>query len=202
MTETDLQLTALTGGLVRHFRHVAATRMVDVPIVNPAVSVEAVGFERTAEGFLGVLVTPWFISLVLLPLEGDDWQDQRIGSEISHAFPSGNYVFQVAGDDAIGTYQTCSLLSPVLELADHATAVAVAHAALLALHDEDQRDSASDTRASEIARRWHAPEETDAADTTVPAPTASTDTDQVEPTLLSRRAFIGGRLFDSDRPAE
>jgi [NiFe] hydrogenase assembly HybE family chaperone len=202
MTETDLQLTALTGGLVRHFRHVAATRMTDVPIVNPAVGVEAVGFERTAEGFLGVLVTPWFISLMLLPLEGDDWQERQIGSETTHAFPSGNYVFQVAGDDAIGTYQTCSLLSPVLELADHATAVAVARAALLALHDEDQRDSSADTRAGEIARRWHAPEDANAADTAMPAPTGSTDPAQAEPTLLSRRAFIGGRLFDSDRPAE
>ena len=104
MTVTDLQLAALTGGLVRHFEHVATTRMADVPIVNPAVGVEAVGFERTDEGFLGVLVTPWFISLVLLPLEGDDWRDRKIGSEITHSFASGNYVFQVAGEapDVIG----------------------------------------------------------------------------------------------------
>ena len=194
MTDNDLQLAALTSGLVRHFRHVAATRMADVPIVNPAIGVEAVGFERTAEGFLGVLVTPWFISLVLLPLEGDDWHDQRIGTEITHRFASGSYVFQVAGDDAIGAYQACSLLSPVLELADHETAVAVAHAALLALHDEDQRDSASDTRAGEIARRWHDDEDSHAAGVETPAKQAPAS---IEQTVLSRRAFIGGRLFDS-----
>ena len=196
MTVTDLQLAALTGGLVRHFEHVATTRMADVPIVNPAVGVEAVGFERTDEGFLGVLVTPWFISLVLLPLEGDDWRDRKIGSEITHSFASGNYVFQVAGDDAIGAYQACSLLSPVLELADHATAVAIAQAALLALHDEDQRDSTSDTRAGEIARRWHDEEEPDAD------PDATAGVVPVEQARLSRRAFIGGNLFNRDRSVE
>lgn len=199
----------MTGGLVRHFRQVAATRMADVPIMNPAVGVEAVGFKRTEEGFLGILVTPWFMSLVLLPLEGDDWRDQKIGSEIAHAFPSGNYVFQIAGDDAIGTYQTCSLLSPLLKLADHATAVAIAHAALLALHDEDQRDSASDTRASEIARRWYATEDENAADAEMPKPPTAIQPSAVEvdsapkdKTGLSRRAFIGGKLFGNNRPTE
>lgn len=176
--------------------------MADVPIVNSSIGVEAVGFERTAEGFLGALVTPWFISLVLLPLEADDWQDQKIGTEIVHAFPSGRYVFQIAGDDAIGNYQTCSLLSPVLELADHASAVAVARAALLALHDEDQRDSASDTRANEIARRWHAPEGTSDADTETPKPPTPIESAPIEQTRLSRRTLIGGKLFGSERPAE
>ncbi len=189
---TDLQLQALSDGLVRHFRHIASTRMADVPIINPALEVEAVGFTRTADGCLGVLVTPWFMSLVMLPCEGSDWQQLPIGSEVRHLFPSGSYVFQVAGDDTIGLYQTCSLLSPVLELADQATAVAVAHAALDALHDEQHRDTLSSTHAAEVERRWYGescdePGEEQAA--AVPAKPLSDVT-------LSRRAFLGGGLFD------
>ncbi len=178
---------------MRHFREVAETRMSDVPIINPAVEVEAIGFSPTEKGLLGVLVTPWFINLVLLPMNGEDWQECQVGTEVTHAFASGRYVFHFAGDREIGIYQTCSLLSPVLELADHATAVAVGHAALLALHDEAERDHASDTRAGEIARRWNG------EDTAGESRTESDATrEPTQQTRLSRRAFIGGRLLDND----
>lgn len=55
---TELQVQALTGGLVRYFRDVAMPRMQGLPIVNPALQVEAVGFERIPDGVLGVLITP------------------------------------------------------------------------------------------------------------------------------------------------
>lgn len=183
----DLQLEAMTQGLVSHFRRVATTRMAGVPIINPALDVEAVGFARSADGCIGVLITPWFMSLVLLPCEGDDWQDRAIGSDVAHRFASGHYVFQVAGDDTIGRYQACSLMSPLLEIPDQATAVAVARAALDALHDETQRDTTSRTHAAEVARRWHG-EPADQADEAGDTPPADV--------TLSRRAFICGGLLD------
>ncbi len=189
---TDLQLQALSDGLVRHFRHIAATRMGGVPIVNPALEVEAVGFTRTADGCLGVLITPWFLNLVLLPSECDDWQALPIGSEVRHVFASGSYVFQVAGDDAIGRYQTCSLLSPVFELADQETAVAVARAALHALHDTQQRDTTSSTHAAEVERRWRGEPVMQSDETAIAEAPAKPLTE----VTLSRRAFLGGRLSD------
>lgn len=190
MSTPDLQLQALTRGLERHFRHVAQTRMVDLPIVNPALAVEAVGFTRTEAGCLGVLITPWFMSLVLLPCEGDDWLDLPIGSEVHHRFASGSYAFQIAGDEHTGRYQTCSLLSPLLEIGDQASAVAVAVAALEALHDPRHRDSASSTHAAEVARRWHGDDET------------PVDAQDDEPAVLSRRAFISAGLAGGQADTE
>ena len=51
------------------FAHIAATRMQGVPVQNPALRVQAVGFAPQAdpdggEWLLGVLVTPWFMNLV------------------------------------------------------------------------------------------------------------------------------------------
>ena len=189
---SDLQLDALSAGLVRHFRHIAQTRMVGVPIVNPAIEVEAVGFERTAEGCLGVLITPWFINLILLPCEGGDWRDRPVGSVQRHVFASGSYAFRLASDQPIGRYQTCSLLSPLLEIPDHQTAVQIAKAALAALHDPQHKDTSGGTHAAEIERRW-----LDAAEPgKAPEPEEQAPPPDVEPALLSRRAFLGGRLLD------
>ena len=185
---TDLQSQALATGLVKHFEEVAHTRMRDMPIVNPALRVEAVGFERTAQGIVGVLITPWFMNLVLLPDQGDDWRELPLGSECIHGFASGRYVFQVAGDETTGRYQTCSLLSPVLEIADQASAVGVAHAALDALHDRQHHDLESSTHAAEVARRWHGD---DVPDVATPDATATSPE-----TTMSRRAFLGGRRDD------
>ncbi len=44
----------------------AAVRMRGLPIVNPALAVEAVGFAPWEGHWLGVMVTPWFINLTLL----------------------------------------------------------------------------------------------------------------------------------------
>jgi len=66
--------------LVARFDDIARTRMVGVPLLNPALQVEAVGFTLQAEGegelagagvAVGILVTPWFMNLVRLPLRRD-----------------------------------------------------------------------------------------------------------------------------------
>jgi [NiFe] hydrogenase assembly HybE family chaperone len=136
-----VQLEALTEGVRRHFRHVHETRMKDIPILNPALQVQTVGFQHTENGCLGVLITPWFISLMLLPCEGDDWHDLTVGSTQTHYFPSGAFDFLLAYDVAIGRYQTCSLLSPVLEMEDQPAAVAFAEAALEALMDPANKET-------------------------------------------------------------
>ena len=46
-------------------------RMADIPLLNPALEVQAVGFSVWEAYCLGVLITPWFMNLMLLPLAGD-----------------------------------------------------------------------------------------------------------------------------------
>ena len=84
------------------FAHIAQTRMDGVPIVNGALSVKAVGTCEWQGGILSVLITPWFMNLVLLPDEGDDWHRLPVGSERSQVFASGRYNFRMAGDDNAG----------------------------------------------------------------------------------------------------
>jgi [NiFe] hydrogenase assembly HybE family chaperone len=184
VTDLDLQLDALTLGLERHFRDVQRTRMAGLPILNPALEVKAVGFHRTTAGCLGVLITPWFMNLVLLPCEGDDWQERPIGSGRTYSFPSGSYQFVMAEEKGIGRFQSCSLLSPVLELPDQATALEVAFAALGALVDPRNRDSESNTHAVEIAQRWQAHTDAD--------PDAPDESLSQRP--VSRRDLLRGRL--------
>ncbi len=170
--------------------------MADIPVLNPALEVKAVGFHRSAAGCLGVLITPWFINLVLLPCEGDDWQERPIGSSHTYSFPSGSYQFLMAEEKGIGRFQSCSLLSPVLELPDQATALEVAFAALGALIDPRHRDSESSTHAGEIAQRWQAQadENPDAPSVHKRAPAAASDESLIE-RPVSRRDLLRGRVL-------
>jgi [NiFe] hydrogenase assembly HybE family chaperone len=111
------------------------TRMRGLAFVNPALRVEAVGFAPWRGYWLGVMVTPWSINLLLLPREADAWRPLPIGEKRRYAFPAGSYDFVSARDAAIGDYLACSLFSPVLEFADHETARTTAALARAALFD-------------------------------------------------------------------
>src|SRR4051794_27491456 len=65
--------------LAAAYRHIARTRMADLPVYNPRLSVEAIGFERHGDGWLGILVTPWFMNAVLAPASPGAWDDIRDG---------------------------------------------------------------------------------------------------------------------------
>lgn len=145
---------ALTGRLESVFRRIQRERMVDVPIVNPELKVQAVGFQEQESVFLGVLITPWFMNLMLIPAHGEAWHDLPPGAKIIHEFPSGHYEFIVGEEEAIGRYQMCSLFSPVFEFEDQAAAVATAEAVMENLMNEACRDEVS-TREQEIQKIWH-----------------------------------------------
>ncbi|QSA97325.1 [NiFe]-hydrogenase assembly chaperone HybE [Methylococcus sp. EFPC2] len=107
--------------------------MAGLPLNNPALRVETVGFRRWQGVWVGVLVTPWTLSLILLPagnpafraLDGDQVQDWHL--------PSGVYEFRGGRLAGLGPYQTCSLFSPPAEFADQDAARAVAEEVMAAL---------------------------------------------------------------------
>jgi len=121
------------------FRTIQATRMQGVPIVHGGLRVEAVGFqpERAAAVASGVLVTPWFMSLVRLPLQ-DDAAAAMLAPGASGVREWGTYAFDFLGarEPAIGTYEASSLFSPMAEFADQAAAVATARSVLALLRDQ------------------------------------------------------------------
>lgn len=117
------------------FAHIHATRMHDVPIVNPLLTVECVGFRRWQGRWLGVLITPWCMNLVLLADEPQAWQPARTGEVKHYEFPTGNFGFIGTVEPDFGDFQMCSLFSPVFEFREQDVARATALAALDALFD-------------------------------------------------------------------
>ncbi|WP_211329794.1 [NiFe]-hydrogenase assembly chaperone HybE [Azonexus fungiphilus] len=122
--------------IVAVFSGIAATRMAGLPICNPALAVEAIGFRQADSGhWVGALVTPWAINLLCLPGHAD-WPAAAAGSHCDWAFPSGVYEFIVADEASLGRYHLCSLFSPAGEFASHEQARLTALAAITALFND------------------------------------------------------------------
>ncbi|HEY3326554.1 MAG TPA: [NiFe]-hydrogenase assembly chaperone HybE [Novimethylophilus sp.] len=130
--------------LERVFAHIAATRMAGLPILNPALRVEAVGFRAWEGRWIGVLVTPWTISLVLLPGTGAPLEPLLLDQKRVWNFPSGAYQFMGLNEDELGACHICSLISPVAEFPVHEDAVAVAREAIAALFRETRAGHGED----------------------------------------------------------
>ncbi|MEW8030413.1 MAG: [NiFe]-hydrogenase assembly chaperone HybE [Candidatus Thiodiazotropha sp.] len=183
----------LIQGLESQFRQIQQKRMHGLPLLNPALSVEAVGFCEWNGFCLGVLITPWFMNLMLLPPEGDSWKAMKVGDKQLYQMPSGPYEFILCEEEEIGRYQMCSLFSPVLEFADHATAVATAESVMDALMRAEHRDTVS-TRESEIERSWKGDPDEQAVDVEAGSEEDRPTTNLRLQQPLSRRDLLRGRL--------
>ena len=135
-------------------------RMADVPILNRRLAVEAVGFCEWEDSFLGVLITPWFMNLMLVPRAADETTTAgHSGDTSTVAFPAAELEFIDGEETGIGRYRMCSLFSPVFEFEDHAAAVETASAVLEQLltpaGEDDDRPSASTgpTSTGRVSRR-------------------------------------------------
>jgi [NiFe] hydrogenase assembly HybE family chaperone len=99
----------------------AALKVKGLPIYNPTIAVEAVGFREHDGRHAGVIVTPWFMNLTVLP----NPEDQKIwvnGGSTRLVFPSGAYDFVVSDLPEVGLVGTCSLFSTMTEFTDHEAA--------------------------------------------------------------------------------
>lgn len=177
----------ISARLDEAFAKIHAERMDGVPILNPRLKVEAVGTRDWNGDWLSVLVTPWFINLMLLP--GTDeaaaaWADLPLGSSVPRSFPAGRFDFLVGEEAAIGRYQMCSLFSPVLEFEDQEAARIAAEAALETLFDarldERQKDADQPGAQPDVAHGGAAAE--------------------ASPRGISRRSLISGKIVPGREP--
>lgn len=117
------------------YRKIHRERMLGLPILNPDLAVEAVGFVPFRGLWAGIVVTPWFMNLMLLsgtalcPVLAD-------GKSQSWLFPSGALKFYAGFEAAIGSCQVCSLFSPMREFANQDEARAAAQAVMEGLFTE------------------------------------------------------------------
>jgi len=131
----------------------AARRMRDLPIFNAALDVEAVGFRAWEGNLCGVMITPWFMSIVLMPANRGAWNDRQPGDKILWRLPSGRYEFIVGGGETAGPYLSCSLFSPMFEFADQEAARTAAGAAVEALFQADDTEGEDRGRDRGVGRR-------------------------------------------------
>ena len=157
----------------------AAARMAGLPIVNPALAVEAVGFVPWEGCWLGVVVAPWFMNVVLAPQDPAAWQPLPQGAKRRYHFASGAYDFIGARDDIAGEFLACSLFSPMEMFGDQPTAVLTAKLALDALFDAAHAPVAEPPPGESTGRL-------DAIRETVAAP-------------MSKRDFLTARFRDKPR---
>jgi len=146
-------MTQVVQKMVAAFSEIARTRMADVPILNPALRVEAVGFQLWEDHWLGVLVTPWMINLMILPGEDAPLTPLALDQKTVWNFPSGAYEFMGLNEPAIGTCHICSLISPVTEFSTHEEAVAVAQEILVNLFTENMHNEKLATKINDARLR-------------------------------------------------
>jgi [NiFe] hydrogenase assembly HybE family chaperone len=128
------------------FRDIAATRMEGVPLLHAGLQVQAVDFAPEPEGdfALGVLVTPWFMNLMRLPL--GTAEVLALGQVGPQRLGEHRLRFIGAHEAAFGAYEMCSLASPMFEFADQQAAVATAREVLVRLRSSATTPSAPDPR--------------------------------------------------------
>jgi len=159
----DREASAIAERVRSAFERVRRERMSGLPFVNDALRVEVVGLRRWRGLWLGVLVTPWFMNLLLLPGDGAAtdgeppacWSSLGIGDCAAFVFPSGRFEFIAGREAEAGEYLSCSLFSPMFEFADHETARQTAEACLVALFDASATtpDPGVDPKPTAVSKR-------------------------------------------------
>lgn len=108
----------IVSSIANAYRGVDA-RMRSLAIYNHRLGVEAVGFRRLGDVLAGVIVTPWFLSVIVHGLAVPE------RGSVDVALPGGRFQLHAAHEGV--PHLTLPLLSPVLELADREAARAVAN---------------------------------------------------------------------------
>jgi len=149
--EMDARMAEGVERLVAEFHEIYVGKMRDVPFCNAALIVEAVGFQPWRGHFLGVLISPWFMNLILPPDADDDWSALNVGNKEMFVFPSGPYEFIDMSIGRIGGFKGCSLFSPMAEFKTQEEARRVAEAVMTALFDDNHREETD--RSASIRRQ-------------------------------------------------
>ncbi|MCG8428289.1 MAG: [NiFe]-hydrogenase assembly chaperone HybE [Chromatiales bacterium] len=143
-----MDVQTLCVELERVFNRIHQERMQGIPILNPEVKVQAVGFQIWGDSYLGVMVTPWFMNLMLIPQNRADNPLPELGEQVIRKLPSQEYKFTVNEIEELGPCLTHALYSPMSKFPDHTTAVQTAEAFLATLMDEsvEQIDNIDEAR--------------------------------------------------------
>lgn len=145
MSRADLTAAHLVRvqALAQAFVYIGYTRMQGVPVQNSQLAVQSIGFqaapalEHVPEALAGILITPWFMNLVRLPVVAQTATQGWLapGIKAHRTLGCERFEFMGAFEDGLGAFEVCSLFSPMFEFADQASAVATATEVLVLLRE-------------------------------------------------------------------
>jgi len=122
-----------TEAVEEAFFRIQREQMADVPMLNPALSVEAIDFQRWQGHWLGMVITPWCMSILLLPGSTENWVGAGENKRRFVKFPAGDFALLGGLEPELGEYQSCSLFSPMDRFTNQQDATLTARASLIGL---------------------------------------------------------------------
>ena len=124
------ELSTQVENFVTRFDQIGHERIEGLPIYNSELNVEAIDFQVCPDGLLGVLITPWFINLILIPAEQTRWQAYELGTKHTCDTGNGEQEFVLGEDEGVGWYLFKTVISPTHCLKNQAAAQTTARQAL------------------------------------------------------------------------
>ena len=107
------------------FQLIFNNHMKGLPICHNGLQVRAIGFQNFKKHWIGTMVTPWSILVVLAQGNKSNWPAIQVGKILSA------FSFLGMASDRLGKFLACSLMSPVDPLFNQRSAEAFAARALL-----------------------------------------------------------------------
>lgn len=99
--------------LEAEFQEIAQREMQQLPFFQPHIPIRACGFQRFEDQWVGAMLTPWMLSLMILPGPEQSWELRTVGDRLGLILPYGNIRFTVGQLENCGQYLASSLLSPL-----------------------------------------------------------------------------------------
>jgi [NiFe] hydrogenase assembly HybE family chaperone len=127
---SDADAAAWGERLALAYREIGERAMRDLPIYNDVLGVEAVGFRLFNGTMIGIMVTPWFMNVVM---PAGEIAQEALASSLWFRLPAGDIEFALSEVGQAGRIASCSLFSPMFQFADMASARATAEAAIVEL---------------------------------------------------------------------
>lgn len=86
-----------------------AEEMKDLPFYRKSIDCYCPKFILFENQWIGTVVTPWMLSIVILPGKDQEWESHEIGDKLSVQLPYKTFTFTVSSLENIPQYLSCSL---------------------------------------------------------------------------------------------
>jgi len=142
------------------------------------------------DNWLGIIVTPWCMNIVLLPGEASHHNAKQVGAKFRQKLPSGQYDFIRAYARECGDFATCSVFSPMFEFSSQSIAMETAQEVLAALFDTENIAASERHQSYTVHSEMRQAAELDAKDCDAESEQQLAD----DAPQVSRRAFLTGNF--------